>query len=66
MPMIDHLTTELRHSWLTPLDALRKCGCLSLSQRVGDLIHRGHNVQKKWVHLDNGKRVMSYRILPKR
>ena len=60
--MQDKLLHRLKKGWTTPLDALQHCGCLSLSQRAGGFIRGGLRVQKKWVHLDNGKRVMSYRI----
>ena len=65
----------LRKQWLTPLDALRLVGCLSLSQRCGEFRHmhrwklRGPDGKRmpaildKWVKLDNGKRVKSYRAI---
>lgn len=53
----------LKTRYITPLDALKHAGCLSLSQRCGDLVRSGHKVQKRWVRLGNGKRVMSYKVV---
>lgn len=52
----------LKRRYVTPLDALREVGCLSLSQRAGDFARQGHALAKKWVDLPNGKRVRAYRI----
>ncbi len=60
--MTDRLEKVLRRSWTTPLDALNKAGCLSLSQRCGGFRRRGLNVLDKWVHLADGRRVKAYRI----
>jgi hypothetical protein len=60
--MVNTLHAALKRRWLTPLDALQHCGCLSLSQRCGELRRAGVPVQDKWVCLPNGKRVKSYRI----
>jgi hypothetical protein len=62
MKMHEQLLDLLKQQWVTPLDALNKAGCLSLSQRAGNFAAQGLNVQKRWVDLPNGKRVMSYRI----
>ena len=62
MTMRDTLHSTLKRRWLTPLDALHMCGCLSLSQRCGELRRAGVQVQDKWVCLPSGKRVKSYRI----
>ena len=61
--MRNDLHNALKRRWLTPLDALQHCGCLSLSQRCGELRRAGVLVQDKWVCLPNGKRVKSYRIV---
>ena len=60
--MEERLYKLLKRRWVTPLVALEAVGCLSLSQRCGELARAGHEVAKKWVCLPNGKRVMSYRI----
>ena len=46
---------------LTPLIALEKFGCLSLSQRCGELRRQGWNVVSEMITLPNGKRVAQYR-----
>ena len=56
MTMRDTLHSTLKRRWLTPLDALHMCGCLSLSQRCGELRRAGVPVQDKWVCLPSGKR----------
>lgn len=60
--MESRLLKLLHRKWVSPLDALREVGCLSLSQRAGSFARRGHKVAKRWVELPNGKRIMSYRI----
>ena len=52
----------LRKGWLTALQSAQQGGCLSLSQRVGQLRKEGVNVQDKWVVTDRGARVKAYRI----
>jgi hypothetical protein len=62
--MLASLIALLKRRWVTPIAALHHCGCLSLSQRVSrDL--GNYKVQKKWVTLPSGKRVMAYRIVDK-
>lgn len=46
---------------LTPLAALRRFGCLSLSQRVGELKRKGFPIQTKLIKV-NGSRVAKYWI----
>ncbi|WP_341918649.1 helix-turn-helix domain-containing protein [Polaromonas sp. YR568] len=62
MTMQDKLLELLKAQWVTPIDALEKVQCFSLSQRVGNFIDAGHKVQKKWVDLANGKRVKAYTL----
>lgn len=47
---------------ITPLKALQLFGCLSLSQRCGELRRAGYPVQSQMIELANGKRVASYRL----
>ena len=63
MTMTTELFQTLKRQWLTPLEALRMCNCLSLSQRCGEFERDGHKLQKRWVKLVNGKRVKAYRIV---
>ncbi len=60
--MESRLLNLLSRQWVTPLDALREVNCLSLSQRCGEFDRQGHTILKAWVKLQNGKRVMSYRL----
>lgn len=62
MTMKKHLERTLRRHWLTPITALERCGCFSLSQRCGEFRRAGLNVRDKWVSLGNGKRIKAYRI----
>lgn len=63
MTMQAELFQTLKRQWLTPLEALRMCNCLSLSQRCGEFRRQGHAVMDRWVKLANGKRVKQYRIV---
>ena len=74
MTMREQLMARLLKGWTTPLDALRDCNCLSLSQRVGEfdsehwawqglLTKQPPRIEKKWVKLKNGKRVRAYRAI---
>lgn len=54
----------LQRQWVTPLIALQEVGCLSLSQRCGELRRDGVLVADKWVS-SNGKRFKAYRIVAK-
>lgn len=63
MTMKAELIDLLKKRWITPLDALGEVGCLSLSQRCGDLRREGLHVIDRWHDLPNGKRVKSYRLL---
>lgn len=46
---------------LTPLNALRHCGLMSLSQRIGDLIALGWPIKKRWKKTEDA-RVMEYSL----
>lgn len=47
---------------LTPLDSLRRFGCLRLGARIWDLKRKGHDVKKTTVKTASGKRVAQYFI----
>lgn len=59
--ILRHLKSH-RGSWITPLDALGLFGCMSLSQRIGNLKREGVKIADKWVVRLNGKRVKAYSI----
>lgn len=56
--ILAHLT---RGHTLTPLQALSRFQCLTLSQRVGELKERGHRIRSRMVEV-GGKRVAEYRL----
>ena len=45
---------------LTPLDALRRYACLSLSQRVSELKRSGWPILSRMVELPSGKKCCEY------
>lgn len=49
---------EGRH--ITPLDALKLCGCLRLSARIYDLKAKGMKVLSRKIHAAGGKMVAEY------
>tara|TARA_R110000822_G_C15336497_1_gene495377 strand:+ start:3749 stop:3967 length:219 start_codon:yes stop_codon:yes gene_type:complete len=53
----------LRKGWTTALDSALAGGCMSLSQRVGELEREGACIARKWVDTKGGARVMAYRWL---
>jgi ribosomal protein L20 len=59
----DRTIQLLRKGWLTALQSAQQGGCLSLSQRVGELKRAGVEVADKWVSTGGGARVKAYRIL---
>lgn len=60
--MKQELISLLRRQWVTPLDALQKVGCMSLSQRCGELRKEGVNVVDRWVS-QGSKRFKAYKIV---
>jgi hypothetical protein len=61
-PQGDRIIESLRNRWLTALECAQAGGCLSLSQRVGDLRRAGVNVLDRWQRTRGGARVKAYRI----
>ena len=61
--MRDRLLSLLRAQYVTPIDALNQAGCMSLSQRAGEMIREGVLIHKKWVALPGGKKCMSYKLV---
>ena len=48
---------------ISPLDALNRFGCMSLSQRVGEIKRSGVPVAKRMIKTQSGKRVAQYYIV---
>lgn len=63
MTMTESLVSLLKTGYTTPLQALQGANCLSLSQRVGEMIRAGYRVEKRWEKLPSGKQVRAYRIV---
>lgn len=60
--MTQTLQTGLKRRWISPLVALRDFGCLSLSQRCGEMKRAGVKIADRWVS-ENGKRWKEYRAV---
>lgn len=59
----DNLFSLLRRQYVTPIDALNKCGIFSLAQRVSEWRRDGHLIGDKWIVTPSGARVKAYRLL---
>lgn len=62
------LNEMLTGATLTPLDAMKLCGCSKLATRCSELIAMGFDIKKKMVTVQASfgeTRVMSYWIEPK-
>jgi len=59
--MLSSLQTGLKRRWISPMRALVDHGCMSLSQRCGELRRAGVKVQSRWAE-SNGKRFKEYRV----
>ena len=57
------LLALLRRQYVTPIDALNKCGIFSLAQRVSEWRRDGHVIGDKWIVTPSGARVKAYRLL---
>jgi hypothetical protein len=61
-----HLTDLMRNRWMTPLDALHICDCLSFSQRLTEikrqLIGTDLVLVDRWIVTDTGKRIKAWKI----
>lgn len=57
------LFTLLRKQYVTPIDALNKCGIFSLAQRVSEWRRDGHLIGDRWVITPSGARIKAYKLL---
>ena len=55
--ILNHLQTG---KGLTFLEAALKIGVGAISQRAGELIRMGYPIKKRWIQLQNGKKVKEY------
>lgn len=51
----------MRHAFMTPLEALRLCGCERFSARIGE-IRKNYNLKEMWVQVSKKKRVKAFKI----
>ena len=63
MTMKTQLLALLKRQWVTPISALEKANCFSLSQRCGELRRSGVKVLDKWVTTGTGKKIKAYRVV---
>ena len=57
----DQLHRLMKKRWVTPLDALRECGCLRLAARVHELRLAGVPIEDEMVH-DGKSHYKKYRV----
>lgn len=58
-----NLFSLLRKQYVTPIDALDKCGIFSLAQRVSEWRRDGHLIGDKWIVTASGARLKAYRLV---
>lgn len=65
MSQANELTTLMKRQWVTPLDALNKCGCLNFGGRICEirrsLIGQGLELVSEWRQVGK-KNVKAFRI----
>ena len=66
MKPVEKTVSMLKRGWLTALQSAQAGGCLSLSQRCGELRRDGITVLDKWVETPSGARIKAYRIVAKK
>lgn len=47
---------------ITPMDALRECGCMRLAARIADIKELGFDISTKIITEANGTRYAEYRL----
>lgn len=50
---------------ITPLDALKRFGCMRLGARIYDLRQLGHRIERAMIETSGGARVAEYRLVPR-
>lgn len=56
------LLSLLKREWVGPLDALERCGVLSLAQRVSEWRSCGITINDRWMTSPTGSRYKQYKI----
>ena len=57
------LLALLKKQYVTPIDALDRCGMFSLAQRVSEWRAAGCVIGDKWIVTESGARLKAYRLL---
>ena len=63
--MKSDLLRALGRQWLTPQDALRSVGCMSLAQRISEWRKQGYKFHQRTVRVNARTRVAAYRLKSK-
>lgn len=61
MSQNEMILKHMKSGWITPKEALDMYGCMRLASRIGELSVL-HDIERRFVTLRNGKRVMEYRL----
>ncbi len=61
MTQHESIIKRLKQGWTSPLEALRYCGTMKLSTRVGELRKEGYIISDCWRE-QSGKRFKIYRL----
>lgn len=58
----NQILAHLRHSPITPLEALSLFGCFRLGARIFDLREQGYDITTEIVEVDSGARIAKYSL----
>ena len=64
----DMVLDMIKRDWVTPLDALRECGCFRLGARILELTQQGYKIERGWYEYASAygqKKVRKYRLVQK-
>lgn len=56
------LNYMMKNTYITPMDALRECGCMRLAARIADIKELGYEIKTRMVVETNGTRYAEYRL----
>ena len=58
----DEILMLLKQGPLTPMDALKKVGCMRIAARIWELRQMGHPISREWHVTRSGKKVARYSL----
>ena len=58
----DEILTLLKQGPLTPMDALKKVGCMRIAARIWELRQMGYPISREWHVTRSGKKVARYSL----